>query len=270
MKCWSRVLCGILLGMTTTVAAQRWAGEGMWSAPMREGLPEQRTGFSFCRLLYSSVRREPMGYGWSTDYPRGDQNFMTRLSELTKTGISHWDDGLPGHAVVRPTDAHLYSCPFLFASDAGTAGFTDVEVERLRAYLLKGGFLWVDDFWGDRAWEHWVNQVEQVLPGLPIVELGPEHPLFSVFYQVPEVPQVPSIQFWYRSGGATSERGAETAQAHLRGIFDEHGRLLVLMSHNSDIADGWERETDNTDFFYAFSGRAYGVGVNVAVWTMSH
>jgi len=84
------------------------------------------------------------------------------------------------------------------------------------------------------------------------------------------VPQIPSIQFWRRSGGATSERGAESAEPHLRAIRDEHGRILVLMSHNTDIADGWEREGEDDAFFFAFSGDAYALGINIAMWALTH
>jgi hypothetical protein len=242
--------------------ARRWE-------PLRHGMPEIRGGFTFCRLWYSSVRREPAGLGWSTDYPTGDQNFMIRRSQLTPTRVSQWADGMPGHAVVRATDPDLMRCPFLFASDVGTAGFSSEEVDRLREYFEKGGFLWVDDFWGDRAWEHWSWQIERVLPGHEIVDLGPEHPLFSLVYTLEELPQIPHIQFWRRTGGETSERGAETAEAHLRAIFDESGRLLVLMTHNTDIADGWEREGESDEYFRLFSPPAYALAVNVALWVMT-
>ena len=224
----------------------------------------------FCRLQYESVVRFPSGYGWSTDYPRSDRNFMTRLYQITGTHVARWEDGDLGHAVVRATDPDLFRCPFLFASDIGTAGLSDQEVERLRAYLLKGGFLWVDDFWGERAWQHWSGQIQRVLPEYAIRDLPAEHALYSTFYALPAVPQIPSIQSWYDTGGRTQERGFEPGTPHLRAISDEHGRILVLMTHNTDIADGWEREQDNEDFFYAFTAQAYGVGINTAVWAMTH
>jgi hypothetical protein len=265
------LLLGLALLAAATLAAQGrgYYGEGS-SAPLREGLPERRAGFTFCRLLYTSVRSEPGGLGWSTDYPGSDVNFMVRLSQFTTTHISQWRDGEPGHAVVRPSDPILFSCPFVIMSDAGTVGFSDTEVERLREYLLKGGFLWADDFWGERAWAQFAGQIQRVLPEYGIVEMTPEHPLFTAYYTVKRVPQVPSIQHWRRSGGETSERGPESAQPHMRGIFDERGRLLVLMTHNTDISDGWEREGEDDEFFYSFSPEAYAVGLNVAIWAMTH
>ncbi len=253
-----------------------WGGGGWRPNPYREGLPVSENGvtdrgFTFCRLLYQSVRREPLGHGWNTDYPGSDYNFMERLEELTTVHPAHWTDGQPGFAVVRASQDELFECPFLFASDVGSAGLRDDEVERLRTYLLKGGLLWVDDFWGDWAWQNWVYEIGRVLPGFPIVDVGEDHRLLEALYHVPEVPQVPSIQFWRRSGGReTSERGRESATPHLRAIFDDHGRPLVIMTHNTDIADGWEREGEDDAFFFAFSPAAYALGINIVLYALSH
>ena len=118
-------------------------------------------GFNFCRLMYTSDRREAGGSGWSTDYWDADINFSTRLGELTKTTISRQPNGDPNHLTVRISDPALFQCPFLSATDVGTALFTDDEAATLRAYLEKGGFLWVDDFWGPYAWDNWVEQHQQ-------------------------------------------------------------------------------------------------------------
>jgi hypothetical protein len=158
-------------------------------------------------------------------------------------------------------------------SDVGTAGFTPSQAERLRQYLLRGGILYVDDFWGIRAFEHWKREMGRVLPpeSYPIVDVPLDHPIFRSFYTITEVPQIPSIQFWRRSGGtSTSERGFETNEPHFRGIFDEKGRLMVIMTHNTDIADGWEREAEDDEFFYRFSTRAYPLGGNIAIYAMTH
>jgi hypothetical protein len=275
-----RVLLPVLLALMLVgfqVRPQRfWGGGGWRPAPLREGLPTASNGvvdrgFTFCRLLYQSVRREPMGHGWNTDYPGSDHNFMARLEELTTTKPARWADGQPGFAVVRATQDELYECPFLFMSDAGTVGFSELEVVRLRDYLLKGGFLYVDDFWGEWAWRQWASEIARVLPEYAIVDLGPDHPIMRTLYEVPEVPQVPSIQFWRRSGRhATSEQGAASATPHLRAIFDERGHPLVVMTHNTDIADGWEREGEDDEFFYSFSPEAYALGINIVMYAMSH
>ncbi len=167
-------------------------------------------------------------------------------------------------------DPELFQCPFLFSSDVGTVGFSEEEIANLREYILKGGFLWADDFWGSRAWTHWVGQIEKVFPEYPIEDLPPEHPLFSIVYHVKEIPQIPSIQFWRQSGGGTSELGVLSATPRLRAIRDESGRILVLMSHNTDIADGWEREGEDYAFFAKFSPDAYALAINILIWMMTH
>jgi hypothetical protein len=265
------VLAGAVLGAAASIRAQ--VSEGFWSGVrpwVRDAVPEQPGNFTFCRLMYDSIRREAMGLGWTTDYPVADQNLMIRFSEFTTSSHTRWADGLPAHAVVRATDPAIFRCPFLFASDVGTAGLREEEVEALREYLLKGGFLWVDDFWGETARAHWLRQIGRVIPEFEVMELAPEHPLLSTFYSVERVPQVPSIQFWRRSGGQTSERGRETETPTLSAIVDERGRPLVLMSHNTDLADGWERESEEEEFFRRFSPFSYAVAINVLVWAMTH
>ena len=252
--------CAVLAALAFSGAAgyaQRW---GYHRVPPRfpRAIPSDRF-FTFTRVLYQSVRREPGGQGWYTDYPFSDANFMIRLSELTKTSVSMDKYGEPQHVVVRLNDDQLFDYPFIFMSDVGTAGFTLQEAEHLRNYLLKGGFLWVDDFWGPRAWEHWVGEISRVLPpeDYPIFDFPMDHPIFAGLLTVIEIPQIPSIQHWRRSGGTTSERGYLSAEVNFRGIADEHGRVMVVMSHNTDIADGWEREGEDYEFFHRFSIDAY-------------
>jgi Domain of unknown function (DUF4159) len=229
--------------------------------------------FTFCRIMYDRVREEPMGLGWVTDYPFAEINLMTRLSELTKTQVSLDDTGKPNHWVVRLTDDALFNCPFTMASDAGTIGFSPEEAERLRRYLLKGGFLWVDDFWGTAAWEHWESQIAQVLPPAtyPIEDVKPGDPILSSQFNVAHVPQITNIQFWRGVGGTvTSERGEDSAEPHFRVIRDETGRILVVMTHNTDIADSWEREGEDAAFFRQFSPGGYAFGINVLLYAMTH
>ena len=143
---------------------------------------------------------------------------------------------------------------------------------RLREYLLKGGFLYVDDFWGDWAWHQWEEEIGRVLPPkkYPIVDIGPDHPLYRTLFIFPKMPQIPSINSWMRMGGATSERGEESAEVHMRGINDQHGRLMVLMTHNTDISDAWEREGEDPRYFYQFSPDGYAVGINIVMYALTH
>jgi hypothetical protein len=131
----------------------------------------------------------------------------------------------------------------------------------------------VDDFWGSLAWDNWSRQLAQVLPSgqFPIFDIPGTHPIMHTLYDVKEVPQVCSINFWNPSyPNETSERGPDSAQVHFRGVQDSHGRLMVLMSHNTDIADTWEREGEDQRYFDLFSPRGYAVGVNVLLYAMTH
>jgi hypothetical protein len=229
--------------------------------------------FTFCRVMYERVRNEAMGMGWVTDYPYAEINLMTRLSELTRTTVSRDERGQPNHWVVRLTDPALFNCPFIMASDAGTIGLSPEEREQLRRYLVKGGFLWVDDFWGSAAWEHWSSEIARVLPPseYPISDVPCDDPVLRTQLTVEHVPQITNIQFWRSVGGSTtSERGSDSQDAHFRVIRDSHGRIMVVMTHNTDIADSWEREGEDPAFFRQFSPAGYAFGINVLLHAMTH
>ena len=207
-----------------------------------------------------------------TGYPDAELNFSVRLGELTKTRVSKDSYGTPDHLVVRLTEDALYQCPYLHMEDVGTASLSDEEIAALRTYLLKGGFVWVDDYWGSYAWANWVSQLARVLPPTqyPVQDVPLDHPIMRTMFDVKEVPQIPSIQFWRTSGGGISERGADSATPHMRGVSDRHGNLMVLMTHNTDISDAWEREGEDPRFFYNFSPDGYAVGINVILYAMTH
>lgn len=229
-------------------------------------------GFNFCRVMYTSQWREMGGQGWSTDYPDADINFSIRFAELTKTRVSRQENGTPNHFTIRLTDQWLSRCPFVLGSDVGTMVLNDAEVDALRTYLLKGGFFWVDDFWGSRAWDNFEMQMARVLPPgqYPFRDIGPDHPIYRTMFPMTELPQVPSIQFWGDTGGATSERGSDSAQPHMRAILDAAGRPMVLATHNTDIADAWEREGEDPQYFYLFSPNGYATAINILLYAMSH
>ncbi len=222
--------------------------------------------------MYSSQWREAGGQGWSTDYPDADINFSIRFAELTKTRVSKQPSGVPNHWVVRLTDPWLYRCPFVLGSDVGTMTLRDDEVEALRGYLLKGGFLWADDFWGSRAWDVFETEMARVLPPgqYPLKDVGPEHPIYRTMFPMADLPQIPSIQFWRGSGGESSERGSDSAVPHLRGIFNAKGELMVLATHNTDISDAWEREGEDPESFYTYSPNGYATAMNIMLYAMSH
>ena len=126
-----------------------------------------------------------------------DNNFSVRLSELTRVQVKLDGQQFPTHVVVRLDDPHLYRCPMLFMEDVGTIRFEPTEVENLREYFLKGGFLWVDDFWGSNAWLVWVEEIHRVLPAgeFKIFDIPSDHAVMRSLYEVQRVPQVPAISF---------------------------------------------------------------------------
>jgi hypothetical protein len=226
--------------------------------------------FNFCRIMFA-YSDQGDGDGWMVDYPRADINLSIRLAELTKTPISLTPSGEPNHLVVRLTDQELFQCPFVMMTEVGTVYFSPDEAQRLREYLIKGGFLWADDFWGSYAWDHWASEFSKVLPPAeyPVRDLALDHAIFHSQFALKRVPQIPSINYFAWSGG-TSERGADSAVPHARGIADAEGRLLVLATHNTDVGDSWEREADDPTYFYRFSVEGYGFGINVLLYAMAH
>ena len=176
------MIAGVGCSLCVAAADAQWRGryrEGSFAA--RYAPPRMPDGdFTVCRLEYTRVVIEDMGVGWQTDYPFSERNLMTRLSELTKTPISRDERNEPNSWVVRATDPQLFNCPYVVASDAGTIGLKSAEgYSGLRDYLLKGGFLWVDDFWGTAAWEQWSSEIGRVLPPteFPITDVPLTDPL---------------------------------------------------------------------------------------------
>jgi hypothetical protein len=227
--------------------------------------------FHFCRVWFrSDIRGDSFG-NWSVDYPRADINLSVRLSELTRTQVS-MTNGEPNPLLIRLTDDVMFRCPFIMMTEVGSAYIDEKEAERLREYLLKGGFLWADDFWGSYAWEWWAAQFAKVLPPAeyPIVDLASSHPLFSSQFVIQRVPQIASINHWASTGGGTSERGADSAEAHARAILDKHGNIMVLMTHNTDLGDSFEREADDPQYFYQMSVPGYAFGINALLYALTH
>jgi hypothetical protein len=274
----ARILTALAIAVLSTaslVLAQGiWVGGGGFSrTPPRWPSPEHFDGsFNYCRGYYSSDRREDGGSGWNTDYPGADNNFSVRLAELTRVRVRLDHTGQPDYLVVRLTDPLLFECPMLQMEDVGTVRFSEEEVASLRAYLLKGGFLAVHDFWGSQAWDQWAEEIGRVLPRdrYPIADIPRDHPIMHTLYDVREIEQVSSIQFWSRSGGRVSERDRDSSQVNFRGIADERGRLMVIMAHNTDIPDTWEREGESQEYFDRFSPAGYAIGVNIVVYALTH
>jgi hypothetical protein len=224
--------------------------------------------FYFTRARYSDGRSQ---YGarrggwrggrgsWATDYPKADIQFLIGLKRLTVVDAYDFENAVP------LDDPALRRYPLVYAVEVGRMALTPSEVEGLRSYLLAGGMLIVDDFWGTWEWANFEQNIRQVLPEYPIVDLPMDHPVLSTLYQIDQIVQVPNV--WNgRSGGPTWER--DGYYPALRGMFDDKGRLLVLISWNSDLGDAWEWAEDP---FYPirFSNFAYQLGVNMVIYGMT-
>ncbi len=268
--------------MAGVLASAALAGSVLASA---SALPQRRRGFGgaaprssdwvydgafmYCRGAY---QRNPYGDGggWLTDYPQADINLPWRMGQLTTIPISHDARGEPNHVAVTLNDPHLFMCPMIIMTEPGSAYFDEEEAAHLRTYLDKGGFVWVDDFWGEYAWEVWAHEIGKVYPGVPIKDVPLSHPIFHMVYNITKIPQIPSITFWFGSGFQTSERYADSAVPHVRAIMDENDRIKVLMTHNTDFGDAYEREGEDRRYFDQFAAQGYAFGVNAIVYALTH
>lgn len=216
--------------------------------------------FYFARAQYpSGFGGYGRGGGWATDWPTADRIIISVLGRLTKVDVS------PRELGVRLDDPNLRRFPFLYAVEVGSMNLRQFEIEALRNYLLAGGFLVVDDFWGTYQWQNFEYQIRQVLPEFEIVELPMDHPIFSVVYQVDEVIQVPNVVNG-RAGGPTHEQDGYVARCF--GIFDDKGRLMVVINWNTDLGDAWEWAEDP---YYPldYSTYAYRMGANFIFYAMT-
>ena len=221
--------------------------------------------FYFARSVYSdefSFGDDPGG-SWSIDFPKADRLFLRALDRLSSINSS------PGERAVKLTDPDLTQWPFIYALEVGAMQLSDAEIEALQEYLLAGGFLFVDDFWGSWAWNSFAEQMRRVFPDREIVEIPITHPIFSMVYEVEEIVQVPNLRngVEYESRGITHEEDGKVP--HVRGIFDDEGRLMVLINWNTDLGDAWEW-ADNPEYPSHFSMYAVKLGVNAVVYAMTH
>jgi hypothetical protein len=235
------------------------------SAPEHADEPAPSAGkadhaeFHFTRAVYTGT----LGYygpSWSTDYPKADRQLMAGVRRL----LTHLDASEREHPV-RLEDPDLRRFPFLYAVEVGHMSLSDGEVEALRRYLQAGGFLVVDDFWGTLEWEQFESEIRRVLPGCRIVDLPLDHPLFSAFYDIKEILQVPNV--YNATIGRTWEKDGYVPRC--RGIFDDKGRLSVVINTNTDLGDAWEW-AEVPQYPLKYSTFAYQMAVNLIVYGMSH
>jgi hypothetical protein len=235
----------------------------------RNGVPDWRVDpnfrhdvFTFARLRYQSYG----GWGWHTDYPDADLNFSYRLQQLTSLHVD------PDGVIVELTDPRLFDYPFVYMIEPGYIALSDTDRAALRSYLLNGGFMMVDDFWGVEEGENFYAEMKRVLPESDAVELPLEHEIFHCVYDLQEKPQIPAVGWALRFRGTDRTWEQEDArEVDYRGIFDQNGRMMVMVCHNTDLGDGWEREGEDEWYFREFSEKkAYPLGINIIFYAMTH
>jgi hypothetical protein len=264
----------LVLGLTLgAYGFQRVANWGEPSAAQGN----QRAEFSWSRLSYTTAMGGG-GYGgyggfgggygrgwgatWSRDYPKADRQFLIALNRLTRI------NGRSTEQVVSADSDDIYNYPFVYAVMVHTWSFNEEEAKRMRDYLLKGGFLMVDDFHGTQDWEDFMTGMRQIFPDAnkyPVEDLTDKDEIFHVLYDMDDRFQVPGEQ--YIRSGRTYEKDGYVAK--WRGIRDEHGRLVVAICHNMHLGDAWEW-ADDPEYPEQFASMAFRVGLNYVMYSMTH
>jgi len=214
--------------------------------------------FHFVRLAYADA-----GYGrrqaWLTDWPEAEQHLIGGLQRLSRIDVSEENR----YMAIR--DPSLYDNPLLYAVEVGYWSLDDQEAARLRDYLLRGGTLVVDDFHGTAEWASFMQSMSKVFPDRTVVEIPETDPLFHIVHDLNDRVQIPSIGVLYR--GVTYER--DGYDPHWRGIYDDEGRLMVIINFNMDLGDAWEH-ADTPEYALQYTNLAYKYAVNYIVYSMTH
>lgn len=226
--------------------------------------------FTFARIRYQNGYGGGFygrgGAGWTTDLPDSDLNLSYRLQQMTSIKVD------PDGRILDLLDPELSKFPWIYIVEPGGLAFSSEEVVALRKYLLNGGFLMFDDFWGEAAWANVASEMKKVFPDRSFSELPLEHPLYSCVFQIKQKGQVPNV----RTGEYSQHTGVTWEQedakvVHHRVLFDDKGRLMVFAAHNTDNGDGWEREGEYEYYFKNFSEKiAYPLGINIIFYVMTH
>ena len=225
--------------------------------------------FYWSRLAYSTnIASNFGGYGgyghgwrstWSRDYPKADRQFLIAMHRLTRI------DGRPTEQVVNLDSDEIFNYPWIYAVQVETWAFTDAEAKRLREYLLKGGFLMVDDFHGTEDWENFMNGMRQVLPDYPVEDLQSGDEIFHTLYEIDDKMQIPGEQYVWT--GRTYEK--DGYQPKWRAIRDPKGRVIVAICHNMHLGDAWEW-ADDPNYPETFASMAFRVGLDYILYGMTH
>ncbi len=264
---WRRAWLALCIGLACAPAADTYgeaAPRPAWSAAYEIGWDDRgpvafHTEFQFARLYHRSVRDRGYRQRWLTDWPEAEQHLLRGIIRLTRIRAASES------RLVSVMDEDLFDYPLLYAVEPGAWQFSAAEAARLREYLLRGGFLFVDDFHGTREWRGFSAGLRRVFPDRQIVEIPRSHSVFHTVYDLEEPIQIPGIGAALR--GVTYERDGITP--HWRGINDDDGRLMVVINFNMDLGDAWEH-ADVPQYALRYTKRAYEHAINYIVYAMTH
>ncbi len=269
----------------STVKTAREIGSHSTDTPEWKNSPGfARDVFTFVRIIRDSdPESSPTAGEWITDYPDSDLNLSYRVQQMTSIKVD------PDARTIRLTDPALFDYPFIYMVEVGSLMLRDEEVPILRKYLLNGGFLMVDDFWGDWQWDSYAAQMKRVFPDREFVELPMSHPIFHCVFDLKgpkNTLQTPNERQGSRSkyDGVTWEyhpyqndpyaprsEWQACSEMHVRALLDDKGRIMVLATHDCDNGDSWEREGEDDYFFHEFSEkRGFPLGINIIFYVMTH
>jgi hypothetical protein len=226
--------------------------------------------FTFARLKHDFGGG--FGYGfrasWAEDYPLADNMLSFRLQQITSVQVN------PEPQVIDIAKDDLMLYPFVYLAGVENIRFGETEATILRNYLLNGGFVMVDNFWGDAAWSNFAQQIKRVLPNRAPVELPITHPIFHCVYDFKTKPQMPTAGVYRRFGifyDPNRDYETMTHEPHYFAISDDKGRIMMLICHNNHFGDGWEHEGDDPVYFHTISeGMAYPMFINILFYAMAH
>jgi hypothetical protein len=227
-----------------------------WLDPHRR--PGQKLEFTFARLRYGGYGRRG---GWMTDYPKADEQFIIGLRNWCRSSLAISDDP----TTVSPDGKELFQYPFVYIVEPGYMDLSPEDAANLREYLLRGGFLMLDDFWGEYEWMNVREQLHKVFPDRSIRELPLDHPLFHCYFDINEVVQVPNVGYIW--SGITAEKGGYVP--HYEAILDDDGNVMVFIARNADNGDAWEW-IDDPRYPLKYGLAAYRLGMNLIVYAMTH
>jgi hypothetical protein len=252
------VVAVALTALTSAVLAQRGFGRRFAPTP-DQPLAGEPKEWTFARLAYDGGGYRGGGT-WSVDYPRAEYHFSQAVERLTRIDVY-----ADGH-IVSPNSDDLFDYPWLYAVEVGYWGFSEDQAARMREYLLRGGFLMVDDFHGGAEWQAFLQGMRTIFPDRPVEDIPATDPMYSQPYEIGERIQVPGPG--YMSSGLLYER-YDGVTPHWRGIRDDEGRWMVVISHNIDYGEGWE-QADNPDYPQPFTRQAYEIAVDYLIYGMTH